>query len=64
MGHLFDEKSLLIDVVKIQPVQPRPTAQHQKRNDIQGLRAFAIVSVLVYHLKPAWLPYGYIGVDM
>lgn len=41
-----------------------PKKHHPKRDDIQGLRAFAIFSVFVYHLKASWLPYGYLGVDM
>ncbi|KAI6179880.1 hypothetical protein M3Y98_00658700 [Aphelenchoides besseyi] len=35
-----------------------------KRDDIQGLRAFAIVSVFIYHLNAQILPFGYLGVDM
>lgn len=34
------------------------------RPDIQALRAFAILSVLVYHLWPTKLDGGYIGVDI
>ncbi|GAB3616933.1 acyltransferase family protein [Okibacterium endophyticum] len=34
------------------------------RTDIQGLRAIAVVLVLVFHLWPAVLPGGYIGVDV
>jgi peptidoglycan/LPS O-acetylase OafA/YrhL len=34
------------------------------RNDIDGMRALAVVAVVVYHLDPTWLPGGYIGVDM
>ena len=30
---------------------------------IDGLRALAILSVLIYHLEPAWLPGGFVGVD-
>lgn len=44
--------------------QKPPPKKHPKRNDIQGLRAFAIISVLIYHLKARWLPFGYLGVDM
>lgn len=31
---------------------------------IDGLRAFAVGAVLIYHLGAPWLPGGYLGVDM
>lgn len=31
---------------------------------LDGLRALAIVAVIVFHLNPAWLPGGYLGVDV
>ena len=34
------------------------------RPEIDGLRAFAVVSVLIYHLNHDWLPGGYLGVDV
>lgn len=34
------------------------------RPEIDGLRALAVVSVLVFHLKATWLPGGFIGVDI
>ncbi|MGY6500035.1 MAG: acyltransferase family protein [Acidimicrobiales bacterium] len=34
------------------------------RSDIQGLRALAVVAVLVYHLWPHRLTGGYVGVDV
>ncbi|WP_420096248.1 acyltransferase family protein [Brevibacterium sediminis] len=34
------------------------------RLDIEGLRAVAVLSVLVYHLQPSWLPGGFAGVDI
>jgi peptidoglycan/LPS O-acetylase OafA/YrhL len=31
---------------------------------VDGLRAMAVLSVLVYHLEPSWLPGGFAGVDI
>ena len=41
------------------PVKP----QHY-RPDIDGLRAVAIVSVVLFHTFPNWLPGGFVGVDV
>ena len=34
------------------------------RRDIDGLRALAIASVVLYHAVPQWLPGGFVGVDI
>ena len=34
------------------------------RLDIQGLRAIAVLSVVIFHINPLLLPGGYIGVDI
>ena len=39
----------------------RPAVQ---RRDVQGLRAVAVVLVLLYHLRPARVPGGFVGVDV
>ncbi|WP_404387891.1 acyltransferase family protein [Humibacillus xanthopallidus] len=44
-----------------------PRGDHRSRDRIEGLdglRALAIVGVLVYHLDAAWLPGGFLGVDV
>ncbi len=41
----------------------RTTSRHYVPH-IDGLRALAVVSVIVYHLNAAWLPRGYLGVDI
>lgn len=34
------------------------------RTDIQGLRALAIIPVVLYHSHETWVPGGYVGVDV
>ncbi|MDO9616051.1 MAG: acyltransferase family protein [Pseudomonas sp.] len=34
------------------------------RPDIQGLRAIAVLSVIVFHFNSSWLPGGFVGVDI
>ena len=39
-------------------------AAHVHRPEIDGLRAVAVLAVLVFHLDRAWLPGGFAGVDV
>lgn len=34
------------------------------RNDINGLRAIAVIAVVLFHFKPTWVPGGFAGVDV
>lgn len=34
------------------------------RPDVQGLRAVAVLLVMLFHFNPAWLPGGFVGVDV
>ena len=34
------------------------------RPEIDGLRAFAVISVVAFHAFPSWLKGGFIGVDV
>jgi peptidoglycan/LPS O-acetylase OafA/YrhL len=36
----------------------------QFRNDINGLRASAVIAVMLFHFNSAWLPGGFAGVDV
>lgn len=40
------------------------SSSSHRRPDIQGLRAVAVLAVLVYHLDKSWLPGGFVGVDI
>jgi len=44
---------------------PRPAATHGPRiPGLDGLRAIAVVAVVAFHLAPAWVPGGFLGVDV
>lgn len=34
------------------------------RQDIQGLRAIAVLAVMIFHFNSYWLPGGFVGVDV
>lgn len=34
------------------------------RPDVDGLRAVAVLAVLIFHINPKWLPGGFLGVDI
>jgi peptidoglycan/LPS O-acetylase OafA/YrhL len=45
------------------PSAPAPKIE-TFRTDIEGLRALAILPILLFHLDPAWAPGGFAGVDV
>jgi peptidoglycan/LPS O-acetylase OafA/YrhL len=36
----------------------------QFRKDINGLRAIAVIAVVLFHFNPSWMPGGFAGVDV
>jgi peptidoglycan/LPS O-acetylase OafA/YrhL len=47
-------------------LRPKPPgrARNERIEGLDGLRALAIVAVLVFHLNAPWLPGGFLGVDV
>ncbi|MFF0630328.1 acyltransferase family protein [Streptomyces sp. NPDC004296] len=48
-------------------IPPRPDAPPPRRpyaSGLDGMRALAVTAVVVYHVNPAWLPGGFLGVDV
>lgn len=42
----------------------KPHGRIGYRPDIDGLRAVAVLSVVIYHINKAWMPGGFVGVDI
>ncbi|PKO63706.1 MAG: acyltransferase, partial [Betaproteobacteria bacterium HGW-Betaproteobacteria-16] len=46
------------------PASTPPTLHADYRADIDGLRAIAVVAVVIHHAFPQLLPGGFVGVDI
>lgn len=63
---------VLTDDVRLAPATgaaaataPVPAVEHGPRiPGLDGLRAFAVLAVVAFHLAPAWMPGGFLGVDV
>lgn len=45
-------------------MQVTSSSEHRHRRDIDGLRAIAVLGVVVFHIDQQFMPGGYLGVDM
>lgn len=45
-------------------MKQNPSYNASYRSEIDGLRAFAVLSVVIFHAFPSWLTGGFIGVDV
>jgi peptidoglycan/LPS O-acetylase OafA/YrhL len=41
-----------------------PGPAHGRIRGLDGLRAWAVLAVIAYHVNPAWVPGGFVGVDV
>ncbi|CAJ0606249.1 unnamed protein product [Cylicocyclus nassatus] len=63
-GLLLPERALQDEGETDKPLTAESSSTNQKREDIQGIRGWAICMVLAFHFFPTYCPNGYVGVDM
>lgn len=51
-------------VVTKSSTTPKQAHSGDYRADVDGLRAVAVIAVIIYHMHKPWLPGGFIGVDI
>lgn len=49
---------------QVKQMNQTPSYKSAYRSEIDGLRAFAVLSVVAFHAFPSWLEGGFIGVDV
>lgn len=49
---------------KSPPSVPLPSDGVSRSRGLDGLRALAVAAVVAYHVHPAWVPGGFLGVDL
>ncbi|KAI6175583.1 Acyltransferase [Aphelenchoides bicaudatus] len=66
MEHMKEAISKDVTYKLLETNNPIPVVlpSHLLRNDIQSLRALAIFFVLLFHMWPSKVKFGYLGVDM
>ena len=60
----MDYGTLKLPVGEVSTAQGAAPPHAPYRADVDGLRAVAVVAVLLYHLDNEWLPGGALGVDV
>ena len=55
---------VLVQQVKVDEGEASSSAASSYRPDIDGLRAFAVLAVIIFHMDERWLPGGFVGVDI
>jgi peptidoglycan/LPS O-acetylase OafA/YrhL len=61
---MITSSNISMQDVTVMPAVPAGKTATRFRPDIEGLRAVAVASVVLYHLDIGWAPGGFVGVDI